>query len=525
VTDSGVDDSYDDVPYPDLCHSFTHPGRLAAIGVLLNTDPVPVHNCRVLEIGCAGGGNLIPMAFSLPNSTFVGLDQSERQVEAAEESARILGLRNVRFHPVNLMDVTPEFGTFDYIIAHGVYSWVPQEVRNKLLSVCQHNLSSMGIAYVSYNTLPGWHMILMMREMMLYHTRDLTEPRDRAQKGRSLIRGLQSMLSDADHSVFAAFLEAYIDTNLGHFPGNDVWEDSALLHDELGAVNEPVYFHQFVEHARQHGLQYLADATFPQAMTRDLSTDTVDRLHDMANDDIEFEQYVDYVCQQSFRRTLLCHEDVHVQRTPLVTSVGDLYVTSRARWVEDDDGNGSFRTSDGSTYSSGHPVTTAALKCLSEISPQAIHFPVLIADASQRVGTREPDDATADRVATDLLEAAGRSNQQTELLAYDPALAVLPSELPLASPIARLQSYRSSVVSNLRHEQMTLNGLSRALLPLLDGRHTRDDLLRELLNMLDDGQLSSSGQEDTSPQRIQQALAHDIEHTLGWLARAAILLK
>jgi hypothetical protein len=128
-------------------------------------------------------------------------------------------------------------------------------------------------------------------------------------------------------------------------------------------------------------------------------------------------------------------------------------------------------------------------------------------------------------LATDLLEAASHSNEQAELLGYDPVLAVLPSELPRASPIARLQSTRSSVVSNLRHEQMALNGLSRALLPLLDGRHTRHNLLRELLNMLDDGRLSNSRQQDTTPEQTEQALARDIELTLRWLARAAILLE
>ncbi|MCU1501670.1 MAG: hypothetical protein JWM12_1024, partial [Ilumatobacteraceae bacterium] len=118
-----------------------------------------------------------------------------------------------------------------------------------------------------------------------------------------------------------------------------------------------------------------------------------------------------------------------------------------------------------------------------------------------------------------------RSNQQAELLAYDPTLAALPSEYPLASPVVRLQAPQSPIVSNLRHEQITLAGLSRALVPLLNGRRTRDDLLAELLTMIDEGRLTSSQQQAIPPDQIEQQMANDIEHTLRWLGRAAILLS
>ncbi|MEO5900203.1 MAG: class I SAM-dependent methyltransferase [Ilumatobacteraceae bacterium] len=328
---SGLDLAYDEVPYPDLCYGLTHPGRLAAIGRLLNISPVPAPRCRVLEIGCAGGGNIVPMAFSLPGSSFVGIDLSERHIETATRFSNRLGLTNVRLHQMDVTEVAPEFGEFDYVIAHGMYSWVPQVVRDKILSICHEHLSTTGIAYVSYNALPGWHMLSMVRELMLYHTRDITEPRARAQEGRAVIRRLRSMVPDADQSVVATFLDAYVDTRLGRFAGDAAWEDSALLHDELGAINEPVYFHQFMQHAEQHQLQYLTEATFPQAMTHDLPLETIARLHDMARDATEFERYLDYVRQQSFRRTLLCHEAIEIQRTQHSQDIEGLYVPSRAQ--------------------------------------------------------------------------------------------------------------------------------------------------------------------------------------------------
>ena len=94
-------------------------------------NPPPIDNCRVLEIGCASGGNLIPMAVTLPNSYFVGIDFAERQIADGQQVVAALGLTNVRLLAEDVLQITADFGQFDYIIAHGIYSWVPPEVREK----------------------------------------------------------------------------------------------------------------------------------------------------------------------------------------------------------------------------------------------------------------------------------------------------------------------------------------------------------------------------------------------------------
>jgi len=71
-----VDDLYDEVPYPGLPLPQTHPSQLATLGFLHGLEPAPVERCRVLELGCGDGGNLIPMALDLPESEFVGIDLS-----------------------------------------------------------------------------------------------------------------------------------------------------------------------------------------------------------------------------------------------------------------------------------------------------------------------------------------------------------------------------------------------------------------------------------------------------------------
>src|SRR5688572_8322402 len=131
--------SYDIIPYQSDPFPQTHPGVLATIGILFGMQTVPVEKCRVLEIACAGGGNLIPMALELPGSEFVGIDLSARQIKQAKETAEQVGLKNIRFEKKDILELNEDFGKFDYIIAHGVYSWVPNAVADRILEVCKKN--------------------------------------------------------------------------------------------------------------------------------------------------------------------------------------------------------------------------------------------------------------------------------------------------------------------------------------------------------------------------------------------------
>ena len=165
--------SYDALPYQSLPFPQAHPDRLAGIATLLGLKPPAVETARVLELGAAAGGHLIPMAEQLPRGSFLGVDLSARQVADGQETIRALGLTNVELRPADLTGVDESFGTFDYILAHGVYSWVPEAVRDHLLRACRRNLAPNGVAYVSYNTLPGWSMRGMIRQMMAFHALSL----------------------------------------------------------------------------------------------------------------------------------------------------------------------------------------------------------------------------------------------------------------------------------------------------------------------------------------------------------------
>src|SRR5262249_10252810 len=158
--------SYDDMPYSNNPFYHTHPDCLATVATLFGMTPPPVPRCRVLELGCAAGGNLIPMAFTLPDSRFVGIDLSPRQVATGLAVIDVLGLKNIELKPLSILDVDHGFGQFDSLICHGVYSWVPAAVQDKILTLCAEQLAPNGVAYVSYNIYPGWHVGGMIREML-----------------------------------------------------------------------------------------------------------------------------------------------------------------------------------------------------------------------------------------------------------------------------------------------------------------------------------------------------------------------
>jgi len=113
---------YDDFPYDDFPFRSSHVDVLATVGGLLGLDPAPPEACRVLELGAGMGGNLLGMAVSLPGSRFAGVDLSSQQIAHARAEVAALGLDNIEFLAVDILDLGPGLGCFDYILCHGVWS-------------------------------------------------------------------------------------------------------------------------------------------------------------------------------------------------------------------------------------------------------------------------------------------------------------------------------------------------------------------------------------------------------------------
>lgn len=525
-------ESYDLIPYPSLTYAQTHPDRLATMGKLLGMNPAPVEKCRYLDIGCAVGGNIIPMAYGLPDSEFVGIDNSGRQIEIGRQNVAQFDQTNIRLEQVDIIDFPADLGQFDYIVAHGIYSWVPTEVRDSLLNLIRQHLAPQGIAYVSYNVYPGWHMLSIVRDMMRYHIRDVDKPRERVAQAREMLAFLTEAIP-ADGSALGSFLETYSGSLANKLAEGEAGGDALLLHDELEEINEPVYFYQFAEHAREHNLQYLSEVELAKVMPSRFPPEVVKKLKEMARRPIDMEQYLDFLRNRTFRQTLLCGSKVTINRTLKPGIVRQFQLSSRARPSSEDVNISDvavekFTGPDGAVFATEHPVSKAAMVLLAKYSPQPVPFDRLLADAVGLAGLGPEADIEAEglTLGANILRAYSYSNSLVELHVYLPNFVTTPGPRPMASPVARWQAGRGVKVTNMRHERVELNDMACLLLSHLDGQHTREDLLEELLALHNKGVLvlSEGRQETENKGSIPELLTQTIDDNLKFFGRAAILV-
>ena len=480
--------SYDDVAYPSLSHRQTHPDTMATIGRLIGFPAATVDRCRYLDIGCAIGGNLLPLAETFPEAEFVGIDYAPRQIDEARRRAAALGLTNVKFECLDIRDIGSGLGTFDYIVAHGVYSWVPPDVRDRLLAVCKKLLRPQGIAYISYNTFPGWHLLGMIRGALRWGSRNASRPGERIAQATAYIEFIRGLVTD-ESSVVRGVLSLYDEKTRGRTDLPREALDALVLHDELEDVNDPVYFHEFVDHAARHGLHYLCEADFARTMHAELPPEVLQKVTSASQDIIELEQHVDFVRNGTFRMSLLCHADIPIDRSIAIgaDTLREMYAATLARPAKRvrqkiPTGRLSFRAGNNAAITTDHPVSKAALLRLAERSPLPIAFEELADLAITDVyDSPRPDDATIARdvalLAGNLVRGFGYSNQLIELSTVRPAFTNRVSRRPVAAGFARLIATEGGcLVTNRRHQRVLLTEHQRQLLAMLDGTTSVDEL-------------------------------------------------
>ena len=419
------------------------------MATLFGLRPAAPDGCRVLELGCGDGGNLVPMACGLPGGSFRGIDLSVRAIERAQALAGALKLDNVRFERA---DLSAAIGEFDYVIAHGVYSWVEPPARDALLAACRTCLAPNGVAYVSYDVLPGGHLREITRQMLRWHLRDVDEPEQRIGQARALLEAVVEARPEGDEMRLAA--ERALQQG-----------DAALFHDELAPHHEAVLFADFVTHAAAHGLRFLAEADV-------FEMDAGGLPPELAGDPIEREQYLDFFKGRMFRQTLLCHAGAEL-REPGLEVVREMLAATPARPV----GEGEFRGPLGATLTTDHEAVKAALVRLGEAWPAAL-----------RVADLGDDPAVAE-----MLRRAYAANL-VRLHVWAPEMTTTPSAHPVASALARLQAAEGTRLTTLRHTSVEVaDETGRRLISLLDGTRDRAALLRELGRPADELERSLEG--------------------------------
>lgn len=435
---------YDRIPYPALPRPQTHPDRLATVGKLFGMTPAPVDGCRVLEIGCGDGGNLIPMACTLPGSRFVGLDLAEGAVAAGRQMASDLELSNVDLRACDLRELDEQWGEFDYILAHGFYSWVPVEVRECLLAVCRERLSSRGVALISYNAYPGAHARQMFREMMLYRTRSAANGRERIAQARDFLEELRRA-----RSLPSPWMEAR-DEEVKMLLERD---ECALYHDELEPYNQPFYFHEFMAAAERHGLEYVGEADLHEMF------DPKGLLKGFQGSVIEREQNLDFLKGRRFRQTLVCRAETTLQRETAPEQMDQFLFCAPGRRLED----GRIEGAHGVAVGTSNEAAVAVALALGEVYPLPLAFEELVPYAGGAEILR--------RMLHEMMIAGF-----VELHVFDFPCQETVSSRPRATRVARYQALRGDEVTSVRHINVRLDEGARRLVGLLDGTRSHREI-------------------------------------------------
>ena len=294
---------YSELGYKSMPFPYTTPATLEAYAALVGISAPNPKSARVLELGATYGGNIISQALFNPDATFVGIELSQEQVEKGNEVIANAGLTNVSLIQSDIASIGSEIGTFDYIIAHGVYSWVDDGVKDALLRLIDEHLAEDGIAYISYNTYPGWHTMDEVRQLMMFSNRDKTQfnHKEKVLHGKTIgsIVGSQILKYDnlkERNSKFLGALRSVLQK-----------DEYYVGHDHLEPNNDPVYFYQFNDHLGAHNLAYLCDADLTLSMVRSFDADIADTLDKLApNDHVAQEQYLDFMLDTNFRKSIIC---------------------------------------------------------------------------------------------------------------------------------------------------------------------------------------------------------------------------
>jgi methyltransferase-like protein/2-polyprenyl-3-methyl-5-hydroxy-6-metoxy-1,4-benzoquinol methylase/Fe-S-cluster containining protein len=521
--------SYDEIPYLASPRYSTHPNCLATLATLLGMNPAPIDSCRVLELGCGTGGNLIPMALTLPQSHFVGVDLSSRQIASGRALADAIGLTNIELMPLSITDIDERFGQFDYIICHGVYSWVPPKVQDHLLTICKRNLAPHGVAHVSYNTYPGWHQRGLVRELLNYHVRQFGDTKVRTQQARAFLKFLIQSAVDPN-SPYTRILKEEAELIRKE-------ADWYVFHEHLEDYNEPLYFYQFMERAAAKGLQYLGEA-WNHSYIQNLPPEVRDTLQQLSGDLLHLEQYVDFLRNRTFRQTLLCHQDVGLNRTPSPEILMKLMISSLARPMSANpnfapEAPEEFRNDSETCLTTNKPLMKAALWSLYEAWPRALSFDDLWTEVQARLSQSPIEEALRGEPGRALLAKDLLQSYLTNMMAlhgHVSRFALRVSDKPVASPLARYQARHQTAadihITTLTHRKVKLDDLDLVILPLLDGSRDRAALVDALVNAVNEGSLTvhRKGQ-PAAPDQMRVILEASLEDCLNRLARFALLTE
>lgn len=323
--------------YPPMSHPTTDPaftGASARLAGLVTPEP---RKASIFEIGCATGHNLLPLAARWPEAEIMGCDIAAPAVEEAVRLAKDAGLCNAEFFTADLRELEFSGRTFDYIIAHGVFSWVEDDAKKSLLDFCSRHLSPNGIAVISFNVLAGWEARLHVAAAV---------SRIESEHGVDRLKAIAILREVVEDETVRAIADDML------LKGPEI-----LSFDDFGPVNDPWAFDDFVSACSSSGLRWLGESDPAENFPRSLTDGQRAKLAPLAGDPVAMHAKADELLSRTFRSGLICRADAPVSGRVSTAAVMDLCVHLPKEPVSDPE-----------------PALTVILKALEKLGPGC--FPV-----------------------------------------------------------------------------------------------------------------------------------------------------
>jgi trans-aconitate methyltransferase len=451
---------YQSHAYPAMSHPSTDPAVTAVAAKLAGLD-VPAPSCaNVLDIGCASGYNLLPLAARWPESHFTGIDFSKSAILEARETARLAGLTNIEFIECDLRNFDPGENCYDYIIAHGIYSWVPAEVRQSLLDFCKTHLSPEGVATICYNTLPGW----ALRNTLV----DLTSLIAQSPAAETIGRDPEQILAflataAGNHTPYAKHLNTVL---------HDMFSKGAevLSFDDFGPINEACTFLEFASHAGRSGLQYLGEASLQENFPISLPLGAEETLQPLATDPLALQQVIDVLTNRTFRNSLVCRADAPIQTR--ITTAAALHFSVRCEHLLK--GTRLIDRSGIELANFEHPLTLAFFSALAETSPQSVPMQEILEIMAGRM--KDPFDPTHSLplIARMVMDSARQNLIKLRDLPvrFDPS----PPTFPNLGALNRIAAKNAWPLVDIYHAPLTFSNARQQIACKMDGTHSIAEL-------------------------------------------------
>jgi methyltransferase-like protein len=356
--------------------------------------------------------------------------------------------------------------------------------------------------------------------MMFFHLEGVEDAGEKAKRTRELLETLEKEMEGSE-TLYGTIIRHLVQSIKGY-------PDFYILHEYLEENNRPLYFHQFVKKAEEHGLQYVCeerDLTFEGL----ISSDSWKAIDQYAKDRVRREQYVDFFLNGTFRRSMLCKQGIPLTRTPEDSALLRFKFSTAAKPKDavpdfSEESVGKFLLKRGQTVTTNDPGVKAVLAELYRVWPRTMTFEQILKEVRERY----PDFAAREGIEQILIDGLRRCQEarMVHMHLHEPHYVPFVSPLPVASPVARFQARFGETVTNLLHEAVQLHPLDREILRLLDGNITADGLTDIMVEDFKAGavEVEDWPEDKNTPEEIRRQMANGIKESLKRLSSLALLV-